>query len=147
MLILFQSLFILICFHPIPTTTMETDPGSFNEQIIETIMRTLDKTLKTAVATMSSRQERFEEMSTSRLGSLSHQITDLLLSIQRSDPSNSTENLSHRLNPPNPKTNISVSSSEDAVAHTSLLHPDLELNCLVMNVLAFLKLSLPLTTT
>ena len=86
MLVFFKFLFIPLLPQPYPAApiTMETLPGTemgtFHQQILETVSETLDKSLKSAIATFSARQDSFQEKSSSRLSFLASQISNLLLS-------------------------------------------------------------------
>ena len=83
-------LFLLIPVFPYPVAsasiTMQSEldtepPDAFHRQIVETISEALNKSLKAAISTLSLRQDRFEELSSTRLGSLGNQISNLLLSL------------------------------------------------------------------
>ena len=95
---------------------MDSDTETFHKQVLETVMKSLDRGLKVAVATMSDRQDRLEETSMRQLSSLKDQMSGLLQALH--SPPSPTRGTS----PPSP----SGGTSPPSPGRGTHSHPDMQ---------------------
>ena len=124
-------LLFTIPHHPASELSMETEVSSYHQQILDTILLSLDKSLKSAISSITERQDKLEEVSSRNLTLLQNQVSNLLLSISgqqfelEPDHTQNKEILSN-LDPQAPNLDIDVSVKSKSPSQVPYLTDQIE---------------------